>query len=68
MLFFRQTGLSKQFRPRSGSTLFAILSAFLGHYSMVEPHFSNFRMIIAIFSVSKYLGVLLYSVSRRGSI
>ena len=27
------------------------------HYSMLEPHCSNFRIIIAIFRVSDYLGM-----------
>ena len=31
---------------------------FWSHYSMVEPHCSNFRTITAIFRQSKYLGIL----------
>ena len=38
----------------SGSTLFAILSTSFGQ-TMVKPHGSNFRMIIAIFVVSQIL-------------
>ena len=42
---------------RSGSTLFAILSAsFWTHYSVVKPQCSNFRMLTAIF-----LGVRIFS-------
>ena len=55
---FGQAGLGKQCRPRSGSSLFAILSASFGLISLVEPLCSNFRIITAIFRVSKYLGIL----------
>ena len=44
---------------RPGSTLFAILFASFGlHYSMVDKHCSNFRIITAIFRVFEYLGIL----------
>ena len=33
---------------------------FWAHYSMVEPHCSNFRIITAIVWVSEYLGILRY--------
>ena len=53
MILFGQISLGKLCRPRSdwsGSTLFAILSAsFLTHYSMVEPHSSNFWVITTNF-------------------
>ena len=39
------------------STLFAIPAAFL-YGEMVEPHWSNFRIITAIDRVSEYLGIL----------
>ena len=38
------------------------------HYSMVEPHSSNFRVITTIFLVSEYLGNLRYTGVLHGEI
>ena len=74
---FRQIGLGKQCRPRSNcssgpsrSSLIRVytvchsIGMFWTHYSIVEPHCSNFRNITAIFRVSKVLGTLQYFHSK----
>ena len=38
---------------------------FWTHYSIVEPHCSNFRLITAIFRVSEYLEILQYMLEMR---
>ena len=79
--FFGQTGLSKHCRPvRSGSTLFAILSALFGHITVHHIHIVQFfRVITAMFSAvrifktfmvcrltgQQYLQQFLYTLIKR---
>ena len=56
ILSFRTDMPGQTVQTRSGSTLFAIPSAsFWTHYSMVEPHSSNFRVI-----TTNFLGVRIF--------
>ena len=49
-----------QTAPLVDHCLHCLLAASFGHYCMVEPHCSNFRIITVIVWVSKYLGILQY--------
>ena len=61
-----QIGLSKRCRPRSGSTLFAILSASFGCINaMLHQTFSVFRTIMVMFEVSQILEFLRYWSRNR---
>ena len=57
---FQQIGLCKQCRARwdCSESVCHSVCIFRTHYSMAEPHCSNFRIIRAIFLVSEFLGIL----------
>ena len=61
--FLDKIGLGKQCRPRSDCSSISVYTVchsvciFWTHYSMVEPHCSNFRIVAAMFWESEYLGM-----------
>ena len=58
MVSFRQTGLGKQWRPRS-DFLFAIRTDISQTYNyLVNPLCSNFRIITAIFRIAEFIECL----------
>ena len=58
---FEQKGLGKQEQSDQGlNYLQFCLHLFSVHYSIVKPHYSNFRIIEAIFLMSKFFRFFKY--------